>query len=255
MLLNRQRAFSALKATAHKKESALNEMTRKHFSAKLAGKKLMRTKTPEANLKFSYRKALEVSLAATLVLLLLLSHLARQLTFAAQRTDNVDIQIEVADIPPTEQFHRPPPPPRPSIPLPTESEDVPVDVTIATTELDLSDLPPPPEPPEEGELPIFIAYDEPPRIIGGISALMKHLHYPRLAQASGVEGVVFVKVLVTATGVTERTEILKAKPANIGFEEAAMRALKKVKWHPARQRDKKIRVWVSIPVQFKLVSS
>ncbi len=52
-----------------------------------------------------------------------------------------------------------------------------------------------------------------------------------------------------------RLEIIKAKPENMGFEESALEAIQKVKWHPAKQRDRKIRVWVSIPVQFKLVGS
>ena len=120
--------------------------------------------------------------------------------------------------------------------------------------MDLSEIPPPPEPPDEG-VPVFIAYDEAPQIVGGMSALQKHLKYPRMAHISGLEGVVVVKVLVGLDGKTERAEILKAKPANMGFEESAMEALKKVKWRPAKQRDRDIRVWVAIPVQFSLISS
>jgi protein TonB len=182
--------------------------------------------------------------------------LARQFSLAPASVSQVDIKIEVADIPPTEQFRRPPPPPKPSIPIPTEDESIPEDLTIASTEIDLTDIPPPPSPPnDDDELPIFVAYDEAPQIIGGLAALQKHLKYPKLALQAGVEGIVFVKVLVGADGRTERVEILKAKPADIGFEESATEAIKKIKWEPARQRDKKIRVWVSIPVQFKLISS
>ncbi len=255
MFRNKKGAFGALGVTAQKREDKLNEATRAYFADKVAGKRLVRTKSPQANLRLSYRKALEISTAAALVLLIVLAQIARQIPLAAQNVETVDVKIEVADIPPTEQLHRPPPPPRPSIPIPTESEDIPEDLTIASSEIDLSDLPPPPAPPEGDEVPIFVAYDEPPKIVGGMQALTKHLRYPRLAQASGVEGVVFVKVLVGIDGKTQRTEVIRAKPANMGFEESAIKALQKVKWQPAKQRDREIRVWVSIPVQFKLVSS
>ncbi len=47
-------------------------------------------------------------------------------------------------------------------------------------------------------------------------------------------------------------EIIKAEPDNNGFERAAMAAVKKVKWEPAEQHDKKVRVWATIPVRFKI---
>lgn len=255
MLRNRNGAFKQFENSLYQKESALNASTRRYFSDKISGADLITKKDPKANLKLQYRRVFEISFAVALVLIIGMSHLARQFSLSAATVDKVDVKIEVADIPPTQQFHRPPPPPRPSIPVPTESESVPEDLTIASTEIDLSDIPPPPPPPNDDELPIFVAYDEPPRIVGGMTELSKHLKYPRLAQSAGVEGIVFVKVLVGVDGKTERTEIIRSKPADMGFEESAMEAIKKVKWEPAKQRDRKIRVWVSIPVQFKLVSS
>ncbi len=255
MFINKRNRFGPFVAGGADKESALNRATREFFSRRLEDKLLKRGKSREADLRRQYKKTLELAFAATLVFLLGMFQLARNVSLTAAAADKVDVKIEVADIPPTEQFRRPPPPVRPSVPIPTEEEDVPEDMTIASTELDLTEIPPPPGPPEEGELPIFVAYDEPPRIVGGLRALQKHLKYPRIAQTAGIEGVVFVKVLVSATGRTEKTEIIKSKPANVGFEQAAMQAIQKVKWHPAKQRDRNIRVWVSIPVQFKLVSS
>ncbi|NIR52998.1 energy transducer TonB [candidate division KSB1 bacterium] len=255
MFVNNRRKFGAFLAAENQSESDLNRATREYFSKTINTKHLVRRKQPEANLKSKYRKTFEVSFAITLVLLIVAVQMGRQFYLEAATVEQVDVQIEVADIPKTQQFKKPPPPARPSVPIPTESESVPEDVTITSTEIDLSDIPPPPGPPEEdGEHQIFVAYDEPPKIIGGMAALQKHLRYPRLAQAAGVEGIVFVKILISPSGVTERAEVLKAKPAGMGFEEAAINAVKKVKWHPAKQRDKKIRVWVSIPVQFQLVS-
>ncbi|MFQ5770100.1 MAG: hypothetical protein ACE5HX_06165 [bacterium] len=41
-----------------------------------------------------------------------------------------------------------------------------------------------------------MAYDELPTIIGGYRELHKHLKYPQLAAKTGIEGIVYAKVLV-----------------------------------------------------------
>ena len=42
---------------------------------------------------------------------------------------------------------------------------------------------------------------------------------------------------------------------NTGLNEAALEAVKRTRWKPARQRDKKVGVWMSIPINFKLTSN
>ncbi len=254
MFVNKS-GFNPFADLGPKEESALNKSTREYFSTAVEVDSLVKTKADKANLKFHYRKTLELATVIALSLVLLTAQLARQVSMAATTAETADITIEVADIPPTEQLHRPPPPPKPSVPVPTDSEDIPEDLTIASTEIDLSDIPPPPPPPEDDDSTIFVAYDEPPQIVGGMAELSKYLHYPRLAQKAGMEGIVYVKVLVGVDGRTQKAEVIKSKPENMGFEKSAMEAIWKVKWQPAKQREQKIRVWVSIPVQFKLVSS
>ncbi len=254
MLIDKKGRFNPFKSNLIKKESALNKSTREYFSRTVDFSRMVKRKAPEFDLKLDYQKVIELSFISTLMFLILTFQVAKQINLQTKAVAKVDVKIEVADIPPTEQFKKPPPPPRPSVPIPTEEESVPEDLTIASTNIDLSDIPPPPSPPEDEET-IFVAYDEAPQIIGGFAALQKYLKYPVVAQKAGVEGVVFVKVLVGIDGRTEKTAIIKAKPAGMGFEKSAMSAIQKVKWVPAKQRDRKIRVWVSIPVQFKLISS
>ncbi|TDI86287.1 MAG: energy transducer TonB, partial [Caldithrix sp.] len=135
-------------------------------------------KNPEANLKLKYKKVLELGMRGSLLALVLLFQFLRVIDLEAVETETKEIQIEVADIPPTEQFKRPPPPPKPSIPIPSESEDIPEDLTIEATTLDLSDIPPPPPPPEEDDgMNIFVPYDEPPSPIGGFGSIHKALKY------------------------------------------------------------------------------
>ncbi len=251
MFMNNKKQFKPFGSPEVQKESAINESTRTYFSNLIKDQELVREKSPKANLRLKHRKVLEASFATTIAALILMFQVAKQFDMNVETFDKVDVTIEVADIPQTQQFRLPPPPVRPSVPIPSEEDAIPDDLTIASTDLDLSEIPPPPAPPEEGN-PIFIAYDEAPQIVGGMDALQKHLKYPRMAHISGLEGVVVVKVLVGLDGKTEKTEILKAKPANMGFEESAMEALKQVKWRPAKQRDRDIRVWVAIPVIFRL---
>jgi protein TonB len=237
-------------------ESQLNANTRKFFAKMVKSEGLVKQKSPHANLKAQYKRVMQIASAITLILAIVVFQIARQISLTAATLSHSNIKIEVADIPVTEQLKRPPPPARPTVPIPTEEESVPEDLTISSTEIDLTQIAPPPPPPADDEADYtFVAYDEPPQIIGGMAELLKHLKYPRLAQAAGVEGIVFLKVLVGVDGRTQKTEIIKAKPENMGFEQSAMAAVQKVKWEPAKQRDRKIRVWVSIPVQFKLVSS
>jgi protein TonB len=212
-------------------------------------------KNPQYDLRFKYRKRLELATIASLLLIIMAFASLRDIRTKPRQIAAHDFKIEVADIPQTEQIKRPPPPARPAVPIPTEAEDLPPDVTIESTELNLAELPPPPPPPEAGmdeDSPVFVAYDEPPEIIGGIPALVAVLEYPELARRAGIEGTVVIGVLIDEKGTLRQAKILKPHGGDIGLEEAAIKALKKMRWKPAYQRDKPIKVWVSIPVRFNL---
>jgi len=254
MFINKGSGFKPFKISDEEKESLESNATKEYFSELISGQKLTRRKAAATDLKRTYKKVLEASFAITLTAIICLFQAARLFSLDVATLKKVDVTIEVADIPQTQQFRKPPPPVRPSIPVPTEDESIPEDLTISLTDLDLSNIPPPPAPPEEDDM-IFVAYDKAPEIIGGFAALQRHLKYPQLAARADLEGKVFVKVLVGVDGRTEKTEIIMAKPRNAGFEESAMEALRKVKWKPALQRDKKVRVWISFPVTFKLLRS
>ncbi len=209
---------------------------------------------PKVNLKRKYKKAIELSLVLALALMTATLQ-AFKVFQVEKKQEKVEIKkLEVQEIPPTEQQRATPPPSRPAVPIESEDEDIPEDETIASTELDLSELPPPPEkPPEEEEevTPIFVAYDSPPEPIGGFEAIQRHLKYPEIARKAGVEGRVIVHVLVDEHGNVVATKILKSL-GNNGCDEAAVAAIKSVKWKPAMQRDRPVKVWVAIPVIFKL---
>ena len=210
-------------------------------------------KKPEVSLKLKYRRNLEIGLVICLAVLVGMFQASKRAEQEIEVQDKVDLKIEVEEIPQTEQAKRPPAPQRPSIPIESESEDIPEDATIEMTEINLDELPPPPPPPaeEEEETPIFVAYDEPPQPIGGFPAIQSKLVYPEIARKAGVEGRVYVNVLIDERGNVIDTKILKSL-GNNGCDEAAVAAIRQVKWKPAKQRDKPVKVWVGIPVVFKL---
>jgi len=216
-------------------------------------------KNSKYDLRFQYRKVLEICLICSLVIHLAAFRLVPDMGADLDLNKNVAVEIKVEDIPQTEQMRdMPPPPPMPSVPVPSESELIPEDLTIETTDLnlDLSQLPPPPPQDDADDAGYtFIPYDEPPAPIGGYAAILKNLKYPEIARKSGMEAYVVVGVLISADGRALKTQIMQGASVDLGFEEAAANAVMMTKWKPAKQRDQAIKVWVTVPVRFKLRTS
>jgi len=110
---------------------------------------------------------------------------------------------------------------------------------------DWSTVSPPPKP--VGPKVKFIPYDDPPKPISAIRPM-----YPEVAQEAGIEGVVVVQAFIDKKGIVKETVILRGGIPNTGFDEAAIEAIRKTRFRPAKQRNKPVGVWISIPVNFKL---
>ena len=166
---------------------------------------------------------------------------------ASVEFEDVDqIIIENIDIPQTQQIDNTPPPARPSIPVPSDDEDIADDLTLDELDFDdFSNLDAPPPPPS-GPKVVFIPYDDPPQALSPIRP-----SYPEIAQEAGIEGVVVVQAFIDKKGRVKETLILKGVP-NTGLDEAAMEAIRKTRFRPAKQRERAVGVWISIPVNFKL---
>ena len=156
------------------------------------------------------------------------------------------IIIENIDIPQTQQFDRPPPPARPSVPIESESEDIADDLTIEETDLESFEAWDAPPPPPSGPQVRFIPYDDPPTPMKRIAP-----KYPEIAQEAGIEGVVIIQAFIDEKGRVKETIVLKGIP-NTGLDEAAIEAIRNTKFKPAKQRERAVGVWISIPVNFKL---
>jgi len=160
--------------------------------------------------------------------------------------DIEQVIIENIDIPQTQQIDNTPPPARPSIPVPSDDEDIADDLTLDELDFDdFSNLDAPPPPPS-GPKVVFIPYDDPPVAMTPIRP-----RYPEIAQEAGIEGVVVVQAFIDEKGRVKETLILKGVP-NTGLDEAAMEAIRKTRFRPAKQRERAVGVWISIPVNFRL---
>jgi protein TonB len=206
----------------------------------------MNRKNPDVDLKLNYRKVLETSLLASLMILILMFFSFKQFESITQLPESPDIQIEVIDIPPTEQISKPPPPSRPSIPVEAEDDELLDDVTIEDTEIifDAPEDAPPPPPPEDDEVFEFFAVSEKP-----IMLQQAKPDYPDLARKAQIEGTVVVTVTIGKTGLVENAVIFKSIPM---LDEAALEAAKKCKFKPSKQRDKFVKVKMNVPFNFRL---
>ena len=166
---------------------------------------------------------------------------------AAEASD--DFELETFDIPQTEQIKIPEPPARPSVPVASEDEFFDEDITIEDTDFDdFEDWDAAPPPPSEGPNVKFIPYDKPPKPKISIKPI-----YPEIAQEAGIEGTVYIQFFIDVKGNVTEAWVQKGIP-NTGLNEAALIAVKRSKWKPAQQRDKKVGVWQTVPVKFELTS-
>jgi protein TonB len=76
--------------------------------------------------------------------------------------------------------------------------------------------------------------------------------YPELARKAGIEGVVYVTVVVDKRGKVRDAKIEKPSGANAGFEEAALEAAYKNEFKPALANNEPVACPVTYRVEFKL---
>lgn len=207
--------------------------------------------TPTKSLRLNYKKVLELGLIISLGLHVIVMQIFKKIVVSST-IDDVKLEIiQVEDVPQTQQQKQAQAPARPTVPIASEDEDLPEDETIDFDDWEIDDAAPPPPPPEDEEAIVFVPYDEPPEPIGGFAAIQSKLQYPEIARKAGVEGRVLVYAQVDEVGVVQRTRVIQSLGPN-GCDEAAVAAIKAVKWKPAKQRDRNVKVWIAVPVDFKL---
>lgn len=198
-----------------------------------------------------YRNLLNKALIGTLAVTVLAFQLSKRLEEKTRTLETARINFVVQDIPVTKLENPRSVPARPTIPIASEDEELPQDETIDLTFIDFAEIPPPPPPPAPtDEQVIFVPFDIPPQPVGGYAAILKNLVYPEIGRQAGVDGKVILHVKIGESG-----KVLNVKVAQSllePFDEAAIAAVKSVPWIPAKQRDRPVTVWMSVPVTFRL---
>jgi len=105
----------------------------------------------------------------------------------------------------------------------------------------------PPEIPEYPKLEEFHEYQVLPTMIYSAAP-----EYPRLAKMAGLEGAVWVAVLVGKNGSVVEAKIYTESGVRAGFEQAALAAALKCRYSPAVQNGYNVAAWVMYKVEFTL---
>ena len=98
---------------------------------------------------------------------------------------------------------------------------------------------------EEPGMHDFIPVEKSPKIIKQVMPV-----YPEMAVRAGMEGTVWVKVLVDKEGIPVRAVVIKST-AEL-FDEPAIAAAMGFRFTPAIMNQGPVKVWVSIPFRFQL---
>ena len=62
-----------------------------------------------------------------------------------------------------------------------------------------------------------------------------------------------IQAFIDDKGRVIETVVLKGMP-NTGLDEAAMDAIRRTRFKPAKQRDRPVGVWIAIPINFRLAN-
>jgi protein TonB len=169
------------------------------------------------------------------------------------------------------QTWRPPPPPKKEPPKPLEQKK------LKTKKIPIPDptpdepepiIEPDPEPEPEPLPPDMIALigtPGPPPIgntgpliagVQGVSnpVLLDKIQpiYPELARKAGIQGKVFLQAIVTEDGSVQNVSVLSCNAPDLGFEDAAIEAVKKWRYKPAEQKGQPVDVFFNVAVEFTI---
>ncbi len=165
-------------------------------------------------------------------------------------------ELEAIELPP--EIEIPPPPEaiaRPATPV-IASADIDEDITIAPTTFEenpVEELPPPPTETTTTDIaaaPTFTPFTVRPDIKNrdAVSRAMER-EYPPLLRDAGIGGTVTVWFFIDENGVVQRT-LVNESSGHKALDDAAIKVADIIEFTPALNRDKRVPVWISLPITF-----
>jgi TonB family protein len=92
---------------------------------------------------------------------------------------------------------------------------------------------------------IYTVYETAPKLLNSLEVV-----YPEMAKKMGIEGNVFLRMIVEKDGSVSSVEILKSD--NMILNESAVSAAKNLLFSPAMTRDMPVRCVITLPIIFRL---
>jgi protein TonB len=97
-----------------------------------------------------------------------------------------------------------------------------------------------------------------PEFPGGVDSLFAfikaNLKYPKFEKENNIQGNVYVRFVVEKDGSLSRIEILKSVEGSINFDKEVKRLISLMpNWKPGTSNNIKLRVYMTLPIQFKLI--
>jgi len=98
------------------------------------------------------------------------------------------------------------------------------------------------------DVPMFVPCEKMPGFLD-----QKKPAYPEMARTAGIEGKVFVSVLIGEDGRPVKAKVMKRVPADCDvFDAVAIRSVMESKYYPGIQNGSPIKVWFTVPIRFQL---
>jgi len=165
-------------------------------------------------------------------------------------------ELEAIELPP--EIEIPPPPEaiaRPATPV-IAAADIDEDITIAPTTFEdnpVEDLPPPPEDLGATDIsaaPTFTPYTVKPDVKNRAEVQRAlEREYPPLLRDAGIGGQVMVWFFIDEQGAVQNT-LVNQSSGHKALDDAALKVAEVIEFTPALNRDKRVPVWISLPITF-----
>lgn len=174
---------------------------------------------------------------------------AQDVSYAAEELIAIEIPPEIEIPPPPDAIARP------ATPV-IATADIDEDITIAPTTFagnPVEDLPPPPTEAATTDIraaPVFTPYTVRPEMKNREELAQAMLReYPPLLRDAGIGGRVIVHFFIDEDGVVQNA-VLARSSGQKALDDAALRIAPLAEFTPALNRDRRVSVWMQLPITF-----
>lgn len=174
---------------------------------------------------------------------------AADLSFGVTEFEAVELPPEVEIPPPPEEVQRP------AVPVVAQA-DLDDDMTIAPTTFEENPVDQLPAPPTDaarlGDRPVFTPYTVGPVLKdpAGAAEIVKEA-FPLSLRSAGIGGKVEVWAFIDENGSVEKCQVEESSGYD-GLDRAAIQAVMQFSFRPALNYDRKVAVWVRLPIVFQV---